>query len=164
MSVQHNKQFVKSLGIMALPSIQIYSGTEGLLENFPCGHSKVPMLKRKLTDTINAKIDPETLLLKDLDCTNPENAESAPCKTRKLTVIDDGEAQSSEIDEVISDDRKEENLLYLRTGVPYFKDFDDDQFYDLMDKVRFARTGNSSPSVIILMRSYSFSLGQPCHI
>ena len=164
MSVQHNKQFVKSLGIMALPSIQIYSGTEGLLENFPCGPSKVPMLKRKLTDTINAKIDPETLLLKGLDCTNPENAEAAPCKTRKLTVIDDDEAQSSEIDEVISDDRKEENLLYLRTGVPYFKDFDDDQFYDLMDKVRFVRTGNSLPYVIILMRSYSFSLGQPCHI
>ncbi len=51
-----------------------------------------------------------------------------------MTVLDEPDA-SNEIDEVISDQRKEENLRYLRTGVPYFKDFDDDEFYDLMDKV-----------------------------
>jgi len=134
MSVQHNKAYVKSLGIMALPSMQIYAGSEGLVENFPCGPSKIPMLKRKLTETINMKVDPESLLLK-VDCTKPENSEAAPCRTRSLTVLDEA-SQSSEIDEVISDQRKEENLRYLRTGVPYFKDFDDDSFYELMDKVR----------------------------
>jgi len=133
LSVQHNKQFVKSLGIMALPSMQIYAGSEGLVENFPCGPSKIPMLKRKLTETINAKVDPTTFVLK-VDCANPENSEAAPCKTRSLAL--DEEAKSSEIDEVISDTRKEENLVYLRTGVPYFKDFDDDEFYDLMDKAK----------------------------
>jgi len=133
LSVQHNKQFVKSLGIMALPSMQIYAGSEGLVENFPCGPSKIPMLKRKLTETINAKVDPDTMILK-VDCADPANAEAAPCKTRSLAVLD--EAQSSEISEVISDERKEENLVYLRTGVPYFKDFDDDEFYDLMDKAK----------------------------
>mmetsp|Transcript_12197 Transcript_12197/g.23251 ORF Transcript_12197/g.23251 Transcript_12197/m.23251 type:complete len:552 (+) Transcript_12197:1668-3323(+) len=133
LSVQHNKQFVKSLGIMALPSMQIYAGSEGLVENFPCGPSKIPMLKRKLTETINAKVDPTSFVLK-VDCANPENSEAAPCKTRSLAL--DEEAESSEIDEVISDTRKEENLVYLRTGVPYFKDFDDDEFYDLMDKAK----------------------------
>jgi len=133
LSVQHNKQYVKSLGIMALPSVQIYAGSEGLVENFPCGPSKIPMLKKKLTETINAKVNPETMLLK-VDCTKPENFEAAPCRTRSLTVLD--EAQASEIDEVISDDRKEENLRYLRTGVPYFKDFNDDVFYELMDKAK----------------------------
>ncbi len=133
MSVQHNKAYVKSLGIMALPSMQIYAGSEGLVENFPCGPSKIPMLKRKLTETINTKVDPESLLLK-VDCTKPDNSEAAPCRTRSLTVWDEA-SQSSEIDEVISDQRKEENLRYLRTGVPYFKDFDDDSFYELMDKV-----------------------------
>jgi thiol-disulfide isomerase/thioredoxin len=137
LSVQHNKAYVKSLGIMALPSIQIYAGSEGLVENFPCGPSKVPMLRRKITETINDKIDPSTLTLKYTDCANPENAESMPCRTRSLAVLEDsGEANSSEIDEVITDQRKEENLRYLRTGVPYFKDFDDDEFYNLMDKVR----------------------------
>ena len=133
LSVQHNKAFVKQLGILALPSIQIYAGSEGLVENFPCGPSKIPMLKRKLTETINAKVDPQSLMLK-LDCTKPENYEAAPCKTRTLGVFE--EATVSEIDEVISDERKEENLRYLRNGVPFFKDFDEDQFYELMDKVR----------------------------
>ncbi len=133
LSVQHNKAYVKSLGIMALPSMQIYAGSEGLVENFPCGPSKIPMLKRKLTDTINAKVDPDTRMLR-LDCTKPENSEAEPCRTRTLTVLDEA-TKMNEIDEVISDQRKEENLRYLRTGVPYFKDFDDDEFYDLMDKV-----------------------------
>eukprot|EP00970_Alexandrium_tamarense_P003482 scaffold542_cov202-Alexandrium_tamarense.AAC.33 len=133
LSVQHNKAYVKSLGILALPSMQIYAGSEGLVENFPCGPSKIPMLKRKITETINAKVDPESMLLQ-LDCTKPENFEAAPCKTRSLAVLD--EAQRMEIDEVISDQRKEENLRYLREGVPYFKDFDDDEFYELMDKAK----------------------------
>lgn len=137
LSVQHNKQYVKSLGVMALPSILIYAGSEGLVENFPCGPSKIPMLKRKITETVNAMVDPETLLL-NVDCNKLENSEAAPCRTRSLAVLD--EAESSEIDEVISDQRKEENLRYLRTGVPYFKDFDDAEFYELMDKVRIGRT------------------------
>lgn len=103
------------------------------MENFPCGPSKIPILKRKLTETVNAKVDPETLML-NLDCSRPENFEAAPCKSRTLGVFSD--APVSEIDEVISDERKEENLRYLRYDVPFFKDFDDDQFYELMDKVR----------------------------
>lgn len=123
-SVQHNKAFVKSLGIVALPSIQIYAGAEGLVENFPCGPSKIPLLRRKLTETINAKVDPATLTLRE-DLFRPGEG---------ATVLD--EARSEEIDVVVSDSRREENLVYLRTGVPYFKDFDDAEFYDLMDKAK----------------------------
>lgn len=136
LSVAHNKAYVKSLGIMALPSVQIYAGSEGLIENFPCGPSKIPMLRRKITETVNDKVDPDTLQLKVLDLTTAGDSsdESAPCRTRSVAVLD--ETQSSEIDEVISDQRKEENLRYLRTGVPFFKDFDDDEFYELMDKAK----------------------------
>lgn len=136
LSVAHNKAYVKSLGIMALPSIQIYAGSEGLIENFPCGPSKIPMLRRKIAETVNDKVDPDTLQLKLLDLTTAGDSsdESAPCRTRSVAVLD--ETQSSEIDEVISDQRKEENLRYLRTGVPFFKDFDDDEFYKLMDKAK----------------------------
>ena len=138
LSVAHNKAYVKSLGIMALPSVQIYAGSEGLIENFPCGPSKIPMLRRKITETVNDYVDPDTLQLKVLDLTTTagggESDESAPCRTRSVAVLD--ETQSSEIDEVISDQRKEENLRYLRTGVPFFKDFDDDEFYELMDKAK----------------------------
>ena len=136
LSVAHNKAYVKSLGIMALPSILIYAGSEGLIENFPCGPSKIPMLRRKIAETVNDKVDPDTLQLKVLDLTTAGDSsdESAPCRTRSVAVLD--ETQSSEIDEVISDQRKEENLRYLRTGVPFFKDFDDDEFYELMDKAK----------------------------
>ena len=48
LDVTHNKEFIKSLGILALPSVQFYAGPLGLVENFPCGPSKVPILKRKL--------------------------------------------------------------------------------------------------------------------
>lgn len=132
LSVQHNKAYVKQLGILALPSIQIYAGSEGLIENFPCGPSKIPMLKRKLTETINAKVDPDSLVLK-LDCTKPENFEAAPCRTRTLAVFED--APVNEIDEVISDEKRDENFRYLRYDVPFFKDFDDEEFNELMDKV-----------------------------
>lgn len=133
LSVQHNKAFVKGLGIMALPSMQIYAGAEGLVENFPCGPSKIPMLKRKITETINTKVDPNTFTL-NFDCTDPQNSEAAPCKTRNVIDSEEG-TSSSEFDEVVSNTRREENLTYLRTGVPYFKDFDDDEFYASMDKV-----------------------------
>lgn len=151
---------------MALPSMQIYAGSEGLVENFPCGPSKIPMLKRKITETINTKVDPDSLLLK-VDCTKPENIEAAPCRTRSLAVLD--ETQSSEIDEVISDQRKEENLLYLRTGVPYFKDFDDDEFYDLMDKVSWFGRGVLITAIcqIALTKNYAclpFITGKTCYL
>jgi len=52
---------IKILGILALPSVQFYAGPLGLVENFPCGPSKVPILKRKLADIVNAYVDPKTL-------------------------------------------------------------------------------------------------------
>ena len=138
------------------------------MENFPCGPSKIPMLKRKLTETINMKVDPDTMVLK-VDCTKPENSEAAPCRTRKMAVLD--EALISEIDEVISNDRKEENLRYLRTEVPYFKDFDDDEFYTLMDKVRLvyyvflgAKNLFFWSCLLIIFMQYAFVAGQARYI
>ena len=61
MSVQDNKEFIKSLGVLALPSVHIYAGVEGLVENFPCGPSKVPILKKKIAQVVNTKVDKQTL-------------------------------------------------------------------------------------------------------
>lgn len=63
LSIQHNKAFVKELGVLALPSIQFYVG-ESLVENFPCGPSKVPILKRKLAQLVNDNVDASTRQLK----------------------------------------------------------------------------------------------------
>lgn len=64
MTVQDSKDYIKSLGILALPSVQIYTGTDGLVENFPCGPSKIPILKKKIAQVVNSNVDSNTLQLK----------------------------------------------------------------------------------------------------
>jgi calmodulin len=55
-TIQHNKAFVQSLGVLALPTIQFYVAGQ-LIDTFPCGPSKVPILRRKLTQLIQDHVD-----------------------------------------------------------------------------------------------------------
>ncbi|GKY93933.1 hypothetical protein MPSEU_000360200 [Mayamaea pseudoterrestris] len=88
LSIQHNKAFVKELGVLALPTIQFYvAGT--LADNFPCGPSKVPILKRKLATLINDHVDSETRLLKESSILNATESVAA------LTTHKDDEATGS---------------------------------------------------------------------
>ena len=64
LSIQHNKDFVKSLGVLALPTVQFYVGG-ALHDNFPCGPSKLPILKRKLAQLIKDHVDTHTHKVKD---------------------------------------------------------------------------------------------------
>eukprot|EP00562_Extubocellulus_spinifer_P004452 CAMPEP_0178529646 /NCGR_PEP_ID=MMETSP0696-20121128/32440_1 /TAXON_ID=265572 /ORGANISM="Extubocellulus spinifer, Strain CCMP396" /LENGTH=654 /DNA_ID=CAMNT_0020161367 /DNA_START=147 /DNA_END=2111 /DNA_ORIENTATION=- len=129
MSVQHNKDYIKSLGVLALPSVLFYAGSEGLVENFPCGPSKIPIFKKKFADLLNRAIDPDTRKLKHVDCTLPEYAESEPCTTRP--VVDKGPVTQLSVGEAVV---SEEQWNHLRTRLPYFKDFSDEEFNQLMDK------------------------------
>jgi calmodulin len=63
LSIQNNKNFVKELSVLALPSILFYVGDK-VAENFPCGPSKLPILKRKLAQLINSNVDPATRKVK----------------------------------------------------------------------------------------------------
>jgi calmodulin len=63
LSIQHNKAFVQGLGVLALPTIQFYVGGK-LLDTFPCGPSKVPIFKRKLSALIADHVDTATGQLK----------------------------------------------------------------------------------------------------
>jgi calmodulin len=56
LSIQHNKAFVQSLGVLALPTIQFYVAGQ-LIDTFPCGPSKVPILRRKLSQLISDHVD-----------------------------------------------------------------------------------------------------------
>jgi len=127
MSVQNNKDFVKSIGILALPSVNIYAGGAGLVESFPCGPSKIPILKRKIAEVVNERVDATSLLLKEVSSVAEDECEeveeSDPCIERKIS--------TTEGDVVVS----EEQLASLRK-IPYFKDFTDDEFNGLVDKAR----------------------------
>lgn len=63
LTIQHNKDFVKTIGVLALPTIQFYVHGQRL-DTFPCGPSKVPILKQKLTQLVTDYIDASTLQLK----------------------------------------------------------------------------------------------------
>ncbi|KAG7354865.1 cyclic nucleotide-binding protein [Nitzschia inconspicua] len=65
LTIQNNKDFVKSIGVLALPTIQFYARSQ-VLDTFPCGPSKVPILKRKLVQLINDQVDPTTYQLKEM--------------------------------------------------------------------------------------------------
>ena len=64
MNVQHNKDYIRSLGTHALPSVLIHVGREGIVENFPCTPKKIFILKNKIAKIINSRVDAKTLKLK----------------------------------------------------------------------------------------------------
>lgn len=57
LSIKHNKAFVQSLGVLALPTIQFYVGSS-LTDTFPCGPSKAAILKRKLAALVAEHVQP----------------------------------------------------------------------------------------------------------
>lgn len=133
-SVQHNKDYVKSLGILALPSMHFYAGSDGLIENFPCGPSKVPILKRKLVQVINERVDPKTFLLKQqdaaLDCL-VEEGEASPCAERPIAAT--GPETKLQVGDVIV---SEEQMEYIRKDIPYFRDLTEEDFDKLMQNAK----------------------------
>lgn len=130
LSIANSKEYVKALGVLALPSIHIYAGSEGLVENFPCGPSKVPILKKKIAQVVNQKVDPKTLELKAV-CETSSEAEA--CTTRSIGAT--GAETKLSVGDVIV---KQETMNYLRNEIPFFKDFTDQEFDDLLKKSTYS--------------------------
>jgi Ca2+-binding EF-hand superfamily protein/CRP-like cAMP-binding protein len=130
--VQHNKDYVKSLGVLALPSVHLYAGKAGLVESFACGPSKVPILKRKLVQLVNDRVDTNTRQLKDI--TNGGSEESEPCAARPVmdSTTTAPETQLNVGGVVVS----QKMMDYMRNDVPYFKDLSEQEFTDLMQKAK----------------------------
>lgn len=59
LSISHNKSFVKSLGVLALPTVQFYVKGQ-LVDTFSCGPSKFATLRRKLNALLKTSVDRET--------------------------------------------------------------------------------------------------------
>ena len=130
LSVANSKEYVKALGVLALPSVHIYAGGEGLVENFPCGPSKVPILKKKIAQVVNQKVDPKTFELKPFcDSTN----EAEPCTTRSIAT--NGSVTKLSVGDVVV---KQETMDYLRNDVVFFKDLTDEEFDGLMKRSTYS--------------------------
>lgn len=94
LTIQHNKEFIKQLGVLALPTVQFYVKGR-LMDTFPCGPSKVPILKRKLAATVNTHVDPTTMHLRPLDMETLEI--SYQDNSQQEAEIDPGHAPAAEV-------------------------------------------------------------------
>ena len=111
--------FQKQLNILALPTIQFYDGgRNGLVENFPCGPSKIRLLKQKLAHFLNTRVDIQTRQLKMDD--EPEQPQTQPRVQRTISTTQ----------EMITND----HIRYLRWGMPFFKGLTGEEFDALMSK------------------------------
>lgn len=131
LTVQNNKDYIKSLGILALPSVHIYaSAEEGLVENFPCGPSKVPILKKKIAQVVNTRVDPDTFKLKPFE-KEVEEQEDKACTERSVTPSTNADKTKLRVGDVVV---SEKTMTYLREEIPFFKDLTDEEFNTLMSK------------------------------
>jgi Ca2+-binding EF-hand superfamily protein len=112
------RDLFRTLEVITLPTIHFYDGSRGLVENFPCPPTKIPLLKKKLARFLNSRVDGKTLQLKEVVETE---SRSEPRVQRNL--IDNELITSEHID-------------YLRNGLPFFRDLTDEEFDGLLEKAR----------------------------
>uniref|UniRef100_A0A7S1Y9Z3 Calmodulin n=1 Tax=Grammatophora oceanica TaxID=210454 RepID=A0A7S1Y9Z3_9STRA len=138
-SVAGNKEYIKTVGVLALPTIHFYAGAQsGLVENFPCGPSKVAILKRKLIQLFNTYVDAKTRKLKVMEKAEGEEAttvaEDKPCAERRITgTTQEQTYMNATVGGVVV---SEPTWAHLRNDVPYFSDFTNQEFEQLMNKAR----------------------------
>ena len=111
-----------------MPSIHIYgSGEEGLVENFPCGPSKVTILKKKIANVVNERVDPITLTVKPF---TPKEVDEKEDEAQSERSVATDKSQLKVGDVVV----REEKLKFMRMEIPFLKDLTDDEFDTLMSK------------------------------
>ena len=131
MTVSGNKDYIKGIGVLALPSMLFYAGSDGLIENFPCGPSKIPILKQKLMQFVNNYVDPKTKELKLSMKPSETITEDKPCIERNVTVNAD-DLTALTIDGITVSKDAIENLR----SIPFFKDFDEETFAETLSKAK----------------------------
>jgi len=130
LNVQPNRDYVKKLGILALPNVHFYAGSQGVVENFPCGPSKVAILKAKIRKW-KTKIDKKTGLLLPFEPEEADIKESEPVSKESIesTISEGIQIKEEGRDEIYS--LSNEDLELLRR-IPFFKDYSDVEFSNLM--------------------------------
>lgn len=131
LNIQGNKDFVKSIGVLALPTVQLYAGGGVKTDTFPCGPSKVPILKRKLASLVNEHVDAKTRTLKTTVAgyaTETKTESSVPATETKSTDTDEPSEQEETLQDVIKREKFE-----LRK-VKYLDDLLESEFENVLSK------------------------------
>eukprot|EP00563_Minutocellus_polymorphus_P003938 CAMPEP_0181046284 /NCGR_PEP_ID=MMETSP1070-20121207/14263_1 /TAXON_ID=265543 /ORGANISM="Minutocellus polymorphus, Strain NH13" /LENGTH=607 /DNA_ID=CAMNT_0023124877 /DNA_START=96 /DNA_END=1919 /DNA_ORIENTATION=- len=123
-STRVNKDFFRALGVISLPTVHFYDGSRGLVENFPCGPTRIPLLKKKLATFLNNRVDPDTLKLKEV-------VETAPASRLADVPRRDRAVSSIEAYNIIT----EEHLQHLKS-LAFFENLSDVEFDEMLKKAR----------------------------
>jgi len=144
LTIQHNKDYIKRIGVLALPTIQFYANQQPL-DTFPCGPSKLPILKRKLTQLIDDYVDMETLLVKESSRGSPVMLGSSvvstlsppPIPTDKTPAsaprTTGGELNAS-INAALEKDRTIQRSKSKLRSIPYFMAMLESEFETVLSK------------------------------
>lgn len=144
LNIQGNKDFVKSIGVLALPTVQLYAGGGTKIDTFPCGPSKVPILKRKLVSLVNEHVDAKTRMLKttvasystqtETEISAPaDEASVAPAATTQTVDAPIAVASSAQEQEETLQDVIQREKFALRK-VKYLDDLLESEFEMLLSK------------------------------
>lgn len=144
LNIQGNKDFVKSIGVLALPTVQLYAGGGTKIDTFPCGPSKVPILKRKLVSLVNEHVDAKTRMLKttvasystetETEVSAPaDEASVAPAATTQTVDAPIAVASSAQEQEETLQDVIQREKFALRK-VKYLDDLLESEFEMLLSK------------------------------
>lgn len=133
LTVAGNKAYIKEQGILALPTMLFYAGSEGLVENFPCGPSKIPILKTKLAQFVTDWVDTKTMQLKVMLQPSDLMAmeEDEPCAERRI--VNTG-SQSTDL--TVDGVALSNEAIAKFRQIPFFKDFAEDEFLETLQKAK----------------------------
>jgi calmodulin len=124
------KDYFRRLGVLSLPTVHFYDGPNGLVENFPCGKTKIPVLKMKLQLFQIKRVDPNTgklIVVGKDDATSflssaLQEGTTIPRAIREVRIGD----------ELIT----QEHLDYLRNDLVFLKDLTDSEFTILLQRAK----------------------------
>lgn len=140
LSIKDNKAFVKDLGVLALPTVQFYVGGS-IVDTFPCGPSKVPILKQKLTALVADYVEHGALKAFSI-AESVKEKEEAAIKV-KQDAVEKKPAEKEDVPKLSAEERRR-----MEESIPYFSSLslaDKDQ---VLDKAIFMKFEPGS----ILMR------------
>ena len=119
-----NKLLFQNLEVLTLPTIHFHDGSRGIVENFSCPPSKIPLLKKKLSRFLNARVDPNTRQLK---------YRSVADETKKATPDEPRVERPVTLDSKLI---KAEHLNFLRYQLPFFRDLNNQEFAHMMSHAK----------------------------
>jgi len=124
-SSRSSKDFFRHIGVLTLPTVHFYDGSRGLIENFPCGPARIPLLKKKLARFVNQRVDPQTRTLLSPPEKVPAISPDQPALPRaSREIIVDNELITPE------------HIFYLKDDLPFFRDLTDNEFKTMLSKAK----------------------------